>query len=195
MNPIAAALPTSLNWYDFAVGAAVLLGFFSGLRAGLIRSALRVGTWVLMTVLALAFYVTLGMWMHDIMGVETDSANLQAFLIVALVVFVLCHFASNEIMFRTSKYGLPAWLDNAGGVLFGAVLMVLVMAWLSIVLALMRSPFWHEQIARNSCFGARVVQQFPPVAAMAEKEQPEKLWFMKPIPRRAEPTPDTKGPR
>jgi len=56
------------------------------------------------------------------------------------------------------------------------------------VLALMRSPFWHEQIARNSCFGARVVQQFPPVAAMAEKQQQEGPWFMKPIPRREEPT-------
>ncbi len=187
---IAATLPTTLNWYDYAVATAVLLGFYTGLRAGLTRSLLRTVMWVLMTFLALLLYPTMGNGLHDIFDVEADSANLQAFLLVGLVVYIPCHFASNEIMFRTSKYGLPAWLDNAGGVLFGAVVMVVVMAWLSIALALMRSPLWHEQVARNSCFGARVVQQFPSVAAMAEKQQQESLWFMKPIPRREEPTAD-----
>ena len=62
--------------------------------------------------------------------------------------------------------------------------MVVIMAWLSVILTLTRSPFWHEEIARNSRFGAFVVRQFP---AVAEKQFPEKMWFLKDLKRREEP--------
>jgi hypothetical protein len=56
-----------------------------------------------------------------------------------------------------------------------------------VILTLTRSPFWHEEIARDSRFGAFVVRQFPAVAAMAEKQFPEKMWFLKDLKRREEP--------
>jgi uncharacterized membrane protein required for colicin V production len=188
MNAIAAAeLPTTLNWYDYVVGFAILTGFFTGLRAGLIRSLVRVGTWILMTLFSLLLYVTVGLGLKDYAGLDTDSANLQAFLMVSLLVFILCHFAGDEIVFRGTKRPLPAWLDNLGGVLFGPLVMVVFVAWLSIVLVLMRNPFCHQLVARNSYCASRLVQKFPSVADTAGKKTDEP-WFMKPIPRREEPT-------
>lgn len=196
MNPITTTAPISLNWYDYVVAAVVLYGFYSGLRRGLVHTSLRLVTWALMLVLPLCFYVTAGLWFRDYSGLDGDLSNLVAFQGIAIVVFLCCLAISNNIRYRLSNRKVPAWIDNMGGVLLGAVLMLLVMAWVSIMLSLMRSPFWHEQVAKESCFGYRVVQQFPPVAAMTEKQQkPEQLWFMKPIQRRSEPTPDTKGPR
>ena len=52
-----------------------------------------------------------------------------------------------------------------------------------VLLALTRSPFWHEQIAVGSQFGSFVVRQFPAVEAVAKKNFPEKLWFMKDLKR------------
>lgn len=191
MNSIAVAtLPTTLNWYDYIMVLMLLSGFYTGLRAGLVRSSLRIGTWILMTAVALLFYPTLGMWLNDIGGVEKDSANMQAFILVGLVVYIPCYFASREIMFRMSQRSLPAWLDNAGGVLLGAVWMVVVIIWLCLVLAVVHSPFWHEQVACNSYVGARVVQPFPSIAAMDEKKTSDKPWFMEPLKRREEPTAD-----
>jgi uncharacterized membrane protein required for colicin V production len=192
MNWIAAAtkLPTSWNWYDYIVAVAVLSGFYSGLRAGLVRSVWRVVMWGVMTLVALLLFATLGAGLHDLFGLGTDSANLQAFLIVTLVVYVPCHFAGNAIVSRVSERRLPALVENVGGVLVGPFVMVLVMAWLSIALALTRSPLWHEEAVQYSCFGSRVVQHFPSIAATTEKKQTDKLWFMEPIKRREDPTAD-----
>ncbi|MBM3859913.1 MAG: CvpA family protein [Verrucomicrobia bacterium] len=197
MNWIAAAfaLPDSMNWCDFVVAGAVLAGLYVGLRMGLLRSGLQTATWLLMIVLALLLYPTLGMWMHELLDLEADSANLQAFLGVGLVVYLACHFAGREILYRASQRVLPAAADNFLGPVVGAVLMVVVMAWACFALALTRSQFWHEEVTRHSYFGARVVQPFPSVAAMSKKKQSDNLWFMDPIKRRAEPTPDSKGSR
>jgi len=192
MNLIAAAtqLPTTLNWYDYAVAVVLLSGFYTGLRAGVVRTSLRVATWVVMTALALLLYPTVGMWLHDIFGVDTDSANVQAFLLMGLVVYIPGIFAAREIMFRASQSSLSAWMDNAGGVLLGPVWMLVLMIWLCLALALLRSPFWHEQVVRESCFGSRVTQHFPSLAAPLDDKNAKKPWFMEPIKRREEPTAD-----
>jgi uncharacterized membrane protein required for colicin V production len=180
----------SLNWYDYVVGVVVLSGFYIGLRTGLARSALRTLTCGVMTLLSLLLYPTVGMGLHEIFGLDVDSANLQAFLFLGMIVFILCHFAAREIMFRASQRSLPATLDNVGGMLIGPFVMLLVMAWLSLALALTRSPTLHPIVVQESRFGAHVVQPFPLIAAAPDTKNNKKPWFMEPIKRREEPTAD-----
>jgi hypothetical protein len=54
-----------------------------------------------------------------------------------------------------------AAVEDAGGGVAGLLRMVVIMAWLSVILTLTRNQFWHDEIARNSRFGAFVVRQFP----------------------------------
>jgi len=195
MNLIVITAPTSLNWYDYVVAAVVLCGLFDGRRRGLVHSLLRVATWALVLVVPICLYVTAGKWFCGYSGLDRDLSNLTMFLVIAIVTYLVCFAISDAIRYRLSKRTVPAWLDNIGGLLLGGVVTVLLMAWVSIALSLMRSQFWHDQIAKESRFGYRVVQRFPSVAAMVEKPQPaEDLWFLKPIQRRTEPTPD-KEPR
>jgi hypothetical protein len=59
----------------------------------------------------------------------------------------------------------------------------------------MRSPFWHQQVSKDSVFGSYVVAQFPAVGAVVRKQFPETLWFMKDLKRRDEPDVEDTGPK
>ncbi|NQU12423.1 hypothetical protein HQ590_16630, partial [bacterium] len=58
----------------------------------------------------------------------------------------------------------------------------------TILLCLLRSDFWHQQVARNSRFGACVVEHVPALARVVEEQFPDKVWFLDDIPRRQAPT-------
>jgi len=181
----------SLNWFDYAVIALVLTGIYSGLRAGVVRSAVWIVTWLLMCFVALLLYPTVGDWLHQVFGLESDSAHLQAFLLLGLLVYLPCRFVGHSIQLRALEHPLPAIADNIGGPLLGMVFMAVLAVWLCIVLTLMRSPFWHTQVARESHVGSRVVHWFPALDTVADKPPVDKPWFLGPIQRRQEPTPDS----
>ena len=193
MNVIAATLPTSLNWYDYVVLAIVSIGLMMGRRLGILRSLLRMITWLVMSGLALALYPFVGEWLRGLLDVDLDFANLLAFMGITLFISLMSFWACDAIVLRYSRHEPSPWVDNFGGLLLGGVTAVVITVWLTVGFTLMRSQFWHEQVARDSYFGARVVQQFPRVAEMANKPQPEELWFMRPLHRRADPVHDIKG--
>jgi uncharacterized membrane protein required for colicin V production len=184
------ALPTSLNWYDYVVALAVLSGFYTGLRAGLFRSFLRTLMWALMTLVGLLLYQTVGIGLHDFFGLETDSANVQAFLLLGLVVFILSRAAIREIMYRVSQHSLSPAVDNVGGAFLGVPLMLAFLVWLTITLALLRSPTWDDVVVRHSCFGARCVWPFAAIAAPLDEKKTQRSWLTEPLQRREEPTAD-----
>lgn len=191
MNPTTPPLPETLNWYDYVVAAAVFYGCYNGIRTGVVREFFRVLTWIFVIVVSVICYVPAGTWMKDYSGLDGDLSNLIAFWMISLVTWMFGVWLSDHGMHRWGKRKLYAIVENLGGLLMGAILLVLIMVWTSVAVTLMRSEFWHEQVFRNSCFGARVVQTFPSVAEMAQKKQPaEQLWFMKPIQRREEHTAD-----
>lgn len=189
------ALPGSWNWYDYVVAIAVASGVYTGLRTGLLRSVWRAVTWALMTGVGLLLYPSAGPWVRDIFNVGTDAANLQAFLLVGIAVYILCRLGDREITIRLAQRPLPALADNLGGAVVGPLVMAFIVVWASFVLVLMRSRFWHEQVAERSYIGARLVRPFPALATAPKKSVFEQPWFLQPVPRRAEPTPERDGSR
>lgn len=183
-------LPGGLNWYDVVVLLAVLYGLYSGIRNGLAAELITALGLVLMVAAAIGFYDLIGRWLQGRTGWDIELANLVAFVGIAVAVFSLT-FAVKIIVHRKRKATVfSAVAENVGGALAGVVRMLLLMAWLTVMLCLVRSPFWHDQIARQSRFGAWLVDRLPAVAAVADQQFPETVPFFRSIERRAEPTVD-----
>jgi uncharacterized membrane protein required for colicin V production len=186
-------LPYGANWYDAVVAAALLWGVWSGVRTGLSGEILRVAGWVLTVALAVRFYPVAGGWLKQRTALAAEVANLVAFVSIAVAVY-LVSVAVRLAMHRwMTKLKLTATLENLGGGVAGVVRMAVVMACVTLMLCLLRSPFWHEQVGKNSRFGSYVVGRFPAVAAMLEKNFPETLWMLKDFKRRPEPAVEDGG--
>jgi uncharacterized membrane protein required for colicin V production len=174
------------NWYDWVVLAALIYGIWSGVRAGFSGEIIRMLGFLLMVALALHVYLSVGKWLQGITGLAEEPANLIAFISIAVVVYLISLLVRRLVHRQMKKVRLTAAVENIGGGVAGLLRMVVLMASLSIILTLTRSPFWHGQIAGGSRFGAFVVRQFPAVAAVAEKNFPEKMWFLKDLKWREE---------
>jgi uncharacterized membrane protein required for colicin V production len=167
-----------MNWYDIVVLVALLYGVWSGLRTGFSGEIIRVLGLVLMVVLALAFYLPLGAWLQHQTNLTDELANLLAFLSIAVVVYVIATAVRMAVHRRVQQLGTTALIENVGGAVAGCLRMGVLMAWLTVMLALISSPFWHQQIARNSFFGSYVVSEVPAVADFLEKKFPEKAQML-----------------
>jgi uncharacterized membrane protein required for colicin V production len=187
---IAAETASTWNWYDAVVGIALLWGLGSGVRNGLTGEILRVLGLLAMVWVALKFYIPAGTWLQQSMKMPEEPARLTAFVVIAIGVYLLARWVRNFIHVRVKRFKFGAFLENMGGALVGVARMVVVMGFLTILISLMRSPFWHEQVSTRSQFGSFVVAKFPAVAEVVKKEFPETLWFTKDIKRREEPSPE-----
>ena len=186
---------TSFNWYDIVVALAVLYGIWSGVRMGLFGEIIRVIGLVAMVVAALRSYIPLGDWVRSITKMPEEPARLLAFVLVAVAVYLAVRAVGNFVHGRLKKMHFWAFIENLGGGVAGVVRMLTIMTFLTILLSLMRSPFWHEQVSTNSIFGSYVIAQFPAVEAVVRKQLPETLWFMKVLKRRDEPDVEDTGPK
>jgi membrane protein required for colicin V production len=178
------------NWYDIVVIAVLIYGIVAGVRNGLSGEIILVLGLLLMVALALSFYADVGEWLRRVTGLILEVANLVAFVSIAVIVYVVTIVVRKVVHRKLKQLKFTAVVENIGGGMAGSLRVLVIMAWLTVVLSLVRSPFWHEQVARNSRFGAFVVEQFPAVAAVTKKEFPEKVWFLRDIRRREEPTID-----
>lgn len=170
------------------VVGALLYGVWSGLRKGFSGEMFRVVGLILMVVFALGFYIPVGQLVKAATGWAEEPANLAAFVGIAMGVYLAAAVMGRRIHRRMEKGRFAAVVENVGGVLAGMVRMAIVMAWVSVALSLTRSEFWHHEVAHKSRFGSYVVEQFPAVAAMVDKQFPEKMWPLQNLKRRPEPT-------
>jgi uncharacterized membrane protein required for colicin V production len=177
----------ALNWYDFVVLVALLFGIWSGLRTGLVGELIRLVGLVAMAALALWLYQPVGHWLHGKSGMAEELANLAAFLTLATAVYAVSVGVRAWLHRRMKKGIRTAFIENTGGAALGVVRMAVVMGCVCVTLTLMRSPFWHKHVARESQFGSFVVGKFPAVKAMAEKEFPEQFFFFRDVNRPEEP--------
>lgn len=180
----------SFNWYDIVVGIVLLWGFWRGIRIGFFGEILRVVGLVSMVAAALHFYIPAGDWLQRTAKLPEEPARLTAFVVIAVVVYLVVNRLRNAVHMRMKSFRFGALLENVGGAFTGVARAVIIMGFLTIVISLMRSPFWHEQVSKNSEFGAFVVAEFPSVAAVVEKKFPETLWFTREMPRREDPSVD-----
>ena len=185
---LAAATTSTWNWYDAVVGVALLWGLWSGVRNGLFGEIFRVLGVVAMVAAALKFYIPAGDWLRGTVRMPEEPARLTAFVVIALVVYVLAYRVRRFAHGKMKQFKFSAIIENIGGAFAGMTRMAMVMAFVTIVLSLMRSPFWHEQVSTRSQFGSYVVSEFPEVAALVKKEFEETLWTTEGIKRRDEPS-------
>ena len=154
-----------INWYDIVVVGAVLYGVWSGIRAGLTGEIIRVVGLVLMIVLASEFDESVGGWLYANFSLPGESARAVAFVSIAVVVYLI----TLAIRLRTSKrmqeLKVAALLENVGGGFAGAIRMVIIMAWISVILSLSMSGFMADQVGVRSRFGSLVLDQLPAVRA------------------------------
>ncbi len=190
---MAAETAANWNWYDIVVGVMLLYGIWSGVRTGLFGEILRVIGLVAMLVAALRWYIQLGNAVQSATKMPEEPARLLAFVLMAIIVYLAVRAVRNFVQSRLKKMTFWAFVDNFGGAAAGLVRMVVVMGFLTIMISLMRSPFWHKQVSTSSRFGSYVVAQFPAVAEVVKKEFTETLWFTKDIKRRDAPDVDNTG--
>jgi membrane protein required for colicin V production len=183
----------SFNWYDIVVGLALAYGVWGGIRAGLFVEVLRVVGIGLMVAAALHFYIPAGDRLRSWTDLAEEPSKLLAFVAIAVAVYLVTLMIRNFVTGRVKKFTFLAFTDNVGGALAGLIRMAVVMAFVTIMISLTRSQFWHRQVSKNSAFGATVVAQFPEVAAVVKKSFPEKLWITQEIKRRDDPDLETTG--
>ncbi len=179
--------PFGMNWYDAVVVLAVVYGVWSGVRTGFSGEIIRAVGLVMMVVLAVGFYPPAGAWLKDRMDWDSDRANLVAFIAVAVIAFIITLIAQTIVHKRRRGRVFSALVENMLGGVAGALRMLVIMIWLTVLLCLVRSPWWHKQIARQSRSGAWLVDHLPAVAAVVDKQFPESLWFLGNIKRPQEP--------
>jgi membrane protein required for colicin V production len=170
-------VPGTINWYDFVVVVALLYGVWSGLRAGLTGEIIRVVGLVLMIVLAAEFYLPVGNWLHEHSPLGQDVSYLIAFVGIAVVVHLIALAARLATHKRMQKLKFAAMVENVGGSLAGVIRMAVIMTWLTILLCLSNSGFWHHTVGEESRFGSFVINQLPAVNNMVKRSFPEKSWL------------------
>jgi uncharacterized membrane protein required for colicin V production len=181
------------NWYDVVVILALFYGLWSGIRTGFSGEMVRVVGLVLMIWLAVIGYQPFGSWLAAQTGMVEEPANLVAFVIIAIAVFAGTTLVRVYVHKRMQKLKIGAIIENLGGGLAGIIRMAVVMIALTLVLAMTRSPMWHEQVTRNSRFGAYVTGWFPSIDTATKNPFGKKVWFLNELKRPNEPSVDEAG--
>jgi uncharacterized membrane protein required for colicin V production len=168
----------TFNWYDFVVLLALIFGVWSGIRAGFLGEIIRAIGLVVMAIVALVYYERAGSWLHASSGLAAEPSNLISFVVLAAGVYLLFVGLRSLLHRKMKKASTPAFVENTGGGVLGTVRMLTIMICITIGLTLVRSPFWHQQIAQDSRFGSYVVGKFPAVESLTHSNYEEKLWFL-----------------
>jgi uncharacterized membrane protein required for colicin V production len=167
------------HWYDVVVLVVLIIGLWSGMRAGFSREALRAAGLVLGVIIGMDRYAAAGQWLTRYSGLVPERANLAMFVAIVLGVHLIFGFARLAVERWTQDRPLPASLENLGGAVAGLVRMWAFMVAVSVSFCLLQSEFWHEQIGRESRFGRWVVQQFPDLEPVVQKREVETVWFLR----------------
>lgn len=184
------------NWYDVFVVGALLFGVWSGIRTGLTGELVRTLGLALMILLAMEFYQPVGGWVQQVTRLQEAPAHLVAFVGIAVGTYLVTLAVRAVLHRRWRRRPCTAVVENIGGALAGLVRMTILMVLLTVTLCLVRSPFWRRQVAQESRLGAFLISRLPAVEGVINQPHEEKLWFLGPIRRRAEPgiEPATNGP-
>jgi len=182
--------PSGLNWFDVFVGLVILYGLWRGIRTGLTGEFIRATGWILLIVATLKWYRRIGEWVQAHTKMDPDLANLVSFIVLGILLYT-CALAIRWFAERKrSKFKFGAFLENMGGAVLGVARMVAVTAFITVMLCLVRSPFWHTQIGEESMYGRFIVSKLPAVAEVVQKKFPETFFRLKEIKRPDERTVD-----
>ena len=176
-----------VNWYDVVVVLALLYGVWSGVRAGLTGEIIRVIGLILMIAVALTSYQSAGNWMAGHSQIPVETAQLIAFVSIAVVVYLISVAVRLAFHRRMLQYKFSALVENVGGGCAGVVRMTAIMAWLTVVVSLSADDSVRRSIGADSRFGSFVVHQLPVLQSVVERSLPKSRWITRDLKRRPEP--------
>ncbi|HUJ71519.1 MAG TPA: CvpA family protein [Verrucomicrobiae bacterium] len=182
-----------VNWYDVVVVLALLYGVWSGVRAGLTGEVIRVIGLIMMVAVALVSYQPAGDWIAGHSMIPVETAQLLAFVSIAVVVYLISIAVRLALHRRMKEYKFSALVENVGGGCAGVVRMTVIMAWLTVVLSLSADPTLRRNIDAESCFGSFIVHQLPALQTVVERSLPKSRWFTQDLKRRPEPNYEEAG--
>jgi hypothetical protein len=94
-----------------------------------------------------------------------EAAQAVAFIGIAVVVYLITLAIRVRTAKRMQELKVAALLENVGGGFAGAIRMLVIMAWITVILSLSMSGFLADQAGIKSRFGSLVLDRLPEVRA------------------------------
>jgi membrane protein required for colicin V production len=153
-----------VNWLDIVICILLVVGFFVGMKIGLIKAILSLAGLIIGIIVAGNFYPTLA----DVFsGMPVQAANVLAYIIILVVVMA----AVSIIALLLTKFLtliMLGWINSLGGGVFGLFLACLLCGAILAVFA--KFTGGGASIASDSLLGRFLLDIFPVVLALLPTE-------------------------
>lgn len=155
-----------MNWLDILILGLVLLGAYSGLRTGLIRTIVTLAGLGLAIPLAGRFYAPLAQQLAFVQG--ENQAKVVAFAVILISVMVGAALIGNFLR-SLASWLLLGWVDRLGGLFIGAFMAATLCGLLVITLA--RFPLLGlDEVIRESRIAPFFLSYFPGLLGLLPEE-------------------------
>jgi hypothetical protein len=161
------------NWYDAVVPVVLAYGVWNGWEAPFTEKIFGVAEMTLALVVGIAWYGPVSARLESVTGMTAVAARPAAFIGIAILVRLLSLLAQHLARRKLANIRFGRRVDLIGSPLAGFLWACGLMIWITVALNLTNSRFFHDQIARNSRFGAMVIARVPAVAITLTEHSPE----------------------
>jgi membrane protein required for colicin V production len=155
---------TTVNWLDIVIGIILVVGFFLGMKFGLIKALLLLVGLVIGIVVAGNFYTLLA---DQFSSLPVQVANVLAYLIILAVVMAVVSIIA-LILTKFATLIMLGWINTLGGGIFGLFLGCFLCA--AILAIFVKYTGGGSTIASNSLLGRFLLDIFPVVLALLPSE-------------------------
>ena len=169
-----ASLFRGCNWYDGVVPVVLLYGIRTGWEEDFTEKLLAVVETIFMLAVGIALYSYVSVRLQFITGMTAATARPTAFVLITILVRLLSLWAQHAGRHNLAKLRFWSYVELIGGPLAGFLWASALMIWLTLALSLTHCELWHNQITRDSRFGASVVARVPAVATAATRHLPRR---------------------
>ncbi len=143
-----------MNWLDIVIAIMLILPIFTGLKQGLIKSAISLAGLMIGVVVASNYYQALGDRLTFI--TNEDFANIAAFAIILIVIMIIANVIA-ALLKVTAKIVLLGWVDHLGGAVFGLLMGAIFMG--AILATIVK--FFGSSLIVDSFLAGILLDKFP----------------------------------
>lgn len=153
-----------MNWIDIVILVILAVSTFTGLRRGIIKSALSLAGLIVGVVLAGRFYATLAEWLTFMP--QDGVAQAVSFITILVVVMIIAAVLASLLKWVASAVML-GWANHLGGAVFGLILgAISAGALLTLWVNFLGAP----DIIIESGIASILLDRFPAVLALLPDE-------------------------
>ncbi|HEY91688.1 MAG TPA: CvpA family protein [Dehalococcoidia bacterium] len=152
-----------MNWLDIVIAITLIIPIFTGLKQGLIKSAISLAGLMVGVVVASNYYQVLGDRLTFI--TNEDFANIAAFAIILIVIMIIANVIA-ALLKVTAKIVLLGWVDHLGGAVFGLLMGAIFMGALLAIIV----KFFGSSLIIDSFLAEILLDKFPLVLGFLPSE-------------------------